>query len=331
VNQKPTKRVLRVHVHGVAHFSRQIPDLLGADGWKITNHRLRSSTSLVGKAADLATCDLVFTYGGRITTGKFLAAARLLGKNKLVMFWAGSDVLYARERVARGGSVNQWIAERIHWASSPWIAEELRGIGISTEYVPFNWAPAVEQPGPLPKKFSVLTYLPDTARAALYGVEQILEVARAMPRVSFVMVGLRAGQLHAIPPNVEVHGWTADLTPFYQRSVVLWRPVQHDGMSFMVLAALAHGRHVVYSYPFPGCVRASDASAARLELERLRDLHQTGRLHLNETGRRIVESEFRPEAIRSGVLRRWKAIIEESAIEATEPCGAREPSGSLPV
>jgi hypothetical protein len=322
---------MKVHIHGVAHFSRQIPDLLGADGWRITNHELRGSASLTRKVADLAGCDLVFTYGGRVTTGKFLAAARLLGKDKLVMFWAGSDVLYAKEHVARGGTVSPWIAKRIHWASSPWIAEEVRALGISCEYVPFNWAPAVEKPSQLPKAFSVLTYLPDAARTKLYGAGQILEVARAMPGTSFVLVGLREGQLAGVPPNLEVHGWTADLARFYQRAVVLWRPVQHDGMSFMVLASLAHGRHVIYSYPFPGCIQATSAAAARMELERLQELHETGQLQLNEPGMRIVDSEFRAEAIRVRVLRRWKAIIEERAVEAGEPCGAREQSGSLPV
>src|SRR5262249_41252654 len=156
---------LKVHVHGVAHFSRQIPSLLGADGWQITNHELKGSASFLEKAAHLAMSDLVFTYGGRVTIGKFLAAARLLGKDKLVMFWAGSDILYAEKHVGGGKAINRWIASKVHWASSPWIAEELRSIGLACEYVPFNWAPALEKPTPLPKRFSVLTYLPDTNRA----------------------------------------------------------------------------------------------------------------------------------------------------------------------
>jgi hypothetical protein len=319
-----TARPFRVHIHGMADFSRQIPDLLRADGWQIRNHDLRRAAALLEKSSDLGRCDLVFTYGGRVTTGKFLAAARLLGKDKVVMFWAGSDVLYAKEHVAKGGAISRWIADRIHWASSPWIAEEVRSLGISCEYVPFNWAPAVRKPSPLPEHFSVLTYLPDASRAALYGLDQILEVARAMRNTSFVLVGLRQGQLADVPSNVEVHGWTTDLTPFYQRAVVLWRPARHDGMSFMVLASLAHGRHVIYSYPFSGCIQATTSATARPELERLQQLHETGQLQLNEPGRKIVESEFNPEAIRAGVLRRWKAIIEERAIEGAEPCGARQ-------
>jgi hypothetical protein len=331
VCERLMEQPFKVHVHGIADFSRQIPDLLRANGWQVRNHDLRRGTALLEKTSDLAKCDLVFTYGGRVTIGKFLAAARLLGKDKLVMFWAGSDVLYARDHVAQGGTVSRWIAERIHWASSPWIAEEVRALGISCEYVPFNWAPAVPKPSPLPERFSVLTYLPDASRASLYGVHQILEVARALPRTSFVLVGLRQGRLAQVPPNVEVHGWAADLTPFYERAVALWRPVQHDGMSFMVLASLAHGRHVIYSYPFPGCVQATSAGAARLELERLREQHAAGQLKLNEPGRRIAEGEFHPKAIRAEVLRRWKAIIDEHPSEAGQQCGVREGSGSLSV
>src|SRR5262249_22963979 len=190
---------------------------------------------------------LVFTYGGRPTAGKFFTAARLLGKNKLVMFWAGSDVLYAQERVAKGKRGSRWICNRIHWASSPSIAAEGKAPWPACEYVPFNWAPVVENPRPLPERFSVLTYLPDTNRTSLYGADHIVEVARSLPDMRFVMVGLREGRLAGIPPNLELHRWASDLTPFYQHSVLLCRPLRHDAMPVMVLDSLPHRRHVIYS------------------------------------------------------------------------------------
>jgi hypothetical protein len=320
----------RVHVHGVAHFSQQIPNLFRAPGWEISSFSPLSGRALLAKAIDLGKCDLAFTYGGRITMGKFLRAAQILGKDRVVIFWAGSDILYARKDFTAGRKAS-WIYERVHWAASPWIADEARSIGLPCEYVPFNWAPDVRHPSPLPEKFSVLTYLPDLTRGSLYGADKILEVARAMPTTPFVLVGLREGKLQGVPPNVELHGWTSDLTPFYKRCAVLWRPVKHDGMSFMVLAALAHGRHVLYTYPFPGCIQSSGAASARIELERLKDLHATGHLGLNETGRKTVTNEFSPEAIRAGVLGRWKAIIEEKAWQSQEGHCAEQHSGNLPV
>src|SRR6266403_1239163 len=47
---------------------------------------------------------------------------------------------------------------------------------------------------------------------------------------------------------------------FYKRASVVWRPVRHDGLSFMVLEALGHGRHVLWTYEFPGCVKVDGVS-----------------------------------------------------------------------
>src|SRR5262249_52113021 len=93
---------LRVHVHGVAHFSRQIPGLLKSPGWEISSFPPSNARTLAAKAFDLGKCDLAFTYGGRITMGKFLRAAQILGKDKIVIFWAGSDILYARKDFEAG-------------------------------------------------------------------------------------------------------------------------------------------------------------------------------------------------------------------------------------
>jgi len=292
----------------MAHFARQIPSLLEDAAWDIRCFPGTSISALAGKTANLWRCDLAFTYGGRASLGKFLLAAKLFGKRNIVILWAGSDTLEAKKKIAAGRGVSDWVASKIHWAASPWIAEEIRSLNLRGEYVPFNWAPRVDQPESLPKQFAVLTYLPEVQRSNFYGIDQVLEVARALPRIQFLVVGLRHGRLRGIPANVEVHGWTEDLTPFYRRVTALWRPVQHDGMSFMVLASLAHGRHVLYSYPFAGCIHTTSRQAARRELERLFSLHEDGVLGLNEAGMEAVRP-FCPASIRENVLKRWREII----------------------
>jgi len=93
---------------------------------------------------------------------------------------------------------------------------------------------------------------------------------------------------------------------------VLWRPVRHDGLSFMVLEALARGRHILYSYPFPGCVQVTSAAAARLEIERLLDRHDSKTLGLNQAGMEVISRDFNPAKVRADILGRWERIISKT-------------------
>jgi hypothetical protein len=300
---------IRVLIHGLAYFSQKLPAFLSSDGWEFRNYAPRWSPDLFATIYHLQQCDLAYTWGGRITMGKFLAAARALQKKKLVMFWCGSDVLEARTDF-EAGKVDPWVTEKIHWAGSPWLAEEVRAMGLKCEYVPSTWVPAVESLEDLPRKFSVLAYLPDAERVSLYGIDQVLEVAGAMPEVDFTIVGLQPGQRLIAPANVVVHERTSYLAPFYRNATVIWRPARHDGLSFMALEALAHGRHVMWSYPFTGAIHTRDAGAGRMELERLFELHQAKRLEINRTGAEFIAQNFSPAKIREGILSRWKTIVK---------------------
>jgi len=252
---------------------------------------------------------LAFSWTGRITMGKFLSMSRLLRKEKVVLFWCGSDVLFAQNEYAQRRFVEPWIAERVHWAGAPWLAGEVRAMGLQCEYVPITWVRPVVQLSPFPQKFSVLCYAPNTDRLELYGIDQVLEVAQAMPAVTFTLVGLLPGQKLTVPDNVKLYRWTEDMTPFYRGATVLWRPTRHDGMSFMALEALAHGRHVIWSYPSPGIIQSREASTARIELQRLLDLHRDGRLAFNHAGVDFVAKSFSPDVIRNGMLAGWRKIV----------------------
>jgi hypothetical protein len=189
--------------------------------------------------------------------GKFLWAARAMGKEKIVILWCGSDVLLAKQELAEG-KMDPWVASRTHWAVSPTLAEEVRSLGLSCEYVQASFVAQVACPKALPKKFSVLVFLPVADRIELYGYDRVVEVAKRLPFIEFNLVGYRDESPLPTPPNVKVHRWFGDLTEFYERATVLWRPVRHDaGISFMVLEALAHGRHALYTYPLPGCVQVA--------------------------------------------------------------------------
>jgi hypothetical protein len=77
----------------------------------------------------------------------------------------------------------------------------------------------------------------------------------------------------------------------------------------MVLEALAHGRHVLYTYPLPGAIQGGDAEQAKLQLQRLRAMHDAGSLQLNHAGREAVARIYRREVVREELRRRWEEII----------------------
>jgi hypothetical protein len=298
-----------VVVHGLTHFCQKLPGLLGNAQWDIRDRSHHTPVQLAKLVRDLRCCDLVFNWAGRIDPGHFLWAARHLGANKIVTFWCGSDVLRAHKFFAEG-KMDPWIAGKIHWAASPSLAQEVRAMGLPCEFVQASFVELVPRPVPLPKTFSVLVFVPTSYRADLYGWDRIVSVANALPNVRFNLVGLHKGQSIDAPPNVIVHQWTPDLTPFYEQSTVLWRPVRHDaGISFMVLEALAHGRHVLYTYPVPGAVQVHKAADAKEQLEHLLALHDARSLPLNQAGRETVVRSYTREVVREELHRRWEEII----------------------
>ncbi len=61
--------------------------------------------------------------------------------------------------------------------------------------------------------------------------------------------------------------------------------------------------------PFAACVEAKETDAAISALKRLYDLHQSGRLEINQAGMRRTATEFSPEVVRASLLQRWEEII----------------------
>jgi len=310
--QRKSSGSRRVAIHGLPYFCAKLSTILKDPEWDVRHH-LYEPSGLIRFAADLWRCDLAFSWGGRITMGRFLRAARYLGKENVVILWCGSDVLYAQEELSAGKKIDSWVAERIHWAASPALAEEVRSMGLSCEYVQVSFVEPVATPAPLPASFSVLVYVPTIERASLYGLDRILEVADALRHVEFTLVGLQRGETLKGPPNLKVYNRVKTLASYIERASLIWRPVRHDaGISFLVLEALAQGRHVLYSYPFSSCVHVTTAAAARREIERLLNLHESKELFLNEAGIRTITQDFTPERVRANLFAKWTEVINAS-------------------
>ncbi len=312
ISVRPSKpRHRRVLVHGLPYFARMFADLMSGDGWEFRFYPDSGLSNLVSMARELFACDIAYQIGGRVTLGRFLHAARAFGKKKIVMHWVGSDTLDERKVVARRRS-SRWVINNVfHWADSEWLTNEVETLGLSCERMPLPSSLIPEKPCELPSEFSVLVYIPDIDRSYLYGLDRVLQVARELPQVQFELVGLRNGSVPDPPPNLRIHGRIPDLGEFYRRACVVWRPVRHDGLSFMVLEALGHGRHVLWSYAFPGCRQVHDVADARAEILRLQALHRQQQLGINTAGvRAITEGGYLPRALRARIRARLDQILE---------------------
>lgn len=306
--RRPTRRVL---VHGLDYFGPVFADFMTGDGWSFQYYCDKGLGNLASMTIALRQCDLVYQIGGRVTIGKFLRTARLFGKDRIVMHWVGSDALEQKEAAAAGKS-HPWVLKTIHhWADSEWISREVATLGIPCDLVPLPSARVPDLPSPLPREFSVLVYVPSVERSKLYGLDMILEAARQLPQIRFELVGLRDGPIPNPPPNMCFHRRVPNLAEFHERASVVWRPARHDGLSWMVLEALGYGRHVLWTYPFPGCIQVSSACEARVHILRLYQMHQEHKLRINEEGVRfIATSEYHPQSFRSKIRSRLQKILD---------------------
>jgi hypothetical protein len=305
--QQRTRRVL---VHGDIHAGNVFAQLMDGDGWRFRYYPDAGLRNLSRIARELRACDIAYQIGGRVTAGKFLLAAKLMGKKKIVMHWTGSDVL---DEQLKGlpAAADPWILQNVeHWAVSDWLVREVATLGVTCRLVPLPSPIVPDHPLALPSRFSVLVYMPAVSRGLLYGLDRILEVARELPHIPFELVGLLEGAIENPPPNLRVNGRILNQREFFQRATVIWRPVRHDGLSWMVLEALGHGRHVLWSYAFPGCTQVGSATEARDEIARLYTLDQQKLLQLNSDGvAAIADGGYLPHHLRSKIRSRLEEIV----------------------
>jgi len=287
-------------------------ELMDGDGWEFRYYPDQGLHNLASMARDLRECDLVYQIGGRVTMGKFLRAVKLMKKQKLIMHWAGSDV-FGQRAILERGKANSWLMGNVHhWAVSQWLAQEVGQLGLRCEWVPLPPGNVPDEPSPLPNEFSVLVYMPDIRRSDLYGLDLILQVARYLPHIPFDLVGLLYGRIDDASPNLRIHGRIPDLAQFYKRASVVWRPTRHDGLSFMVLEGLGYGRHVLWSYAFPGCIQVTDATAARNTIADLYAMHKDGRLGINREGVQVIaERGFLPKQVKQKTLARLERVLNQ--------------------
>jgi glycosyltransferase involved in cell wall biosynthesis len=244
----------------------------------------------------LGAANALISFAGPAPHPILLAAARAM-KIPVFVIWAGTDVVRVLERPEKITASLR--AELTHLAVAPWLVGELKQAGITAHYVPIIGVTA-NRSVPMPQdKFRVLTYLPEPRRD-FYGRRHVYEVANRSPDVEFLVVGPGSCDAYA-PSNVTFCGWVPDITPLLDRCTMLLRVPEHDGMSLIVLEALARGRYVAWRYAIPGVRQVQDPNDTLKYMEDLKATFRAGSLSQNLAGLDYMETVYNEECVTTGV------------------------------
>lgn len=215
----------------------------------------------------------------------------------LVVHWIGTDVMLCAEWFKRRISCLRLAQRFVHLADAPWLVDELAEVGIQAEFIPvinerlFRYLSS--DPPELPDSFTVLAYMADH-RAAFYGWEKILQLAKDFPEIEIMITRAMGNFTTESSPNIKFLGWIDNMYEIYERCTVTVRMTQHDGTSGMILESLALGRHAVWTYPFPGVLHAVNYASLRNHIEDLLSLHQRRLLKVNKAGREFIQQNLNP-------------------------------------
>lgn len=299
-------RRLRVTVSGPELFANRAAALLEGMGVDTRTTRsvegfgvLRSTFVRVRDA--FATDVFLDIYGSR----RLNRLQRLLARIGIptLIVWVGTDVLRGAPKASREVTDRAW-----HWCVAPWLRDELAEVGIDALVVRLTPPKVPDLIPAFPTDFTVLAYAVD-GRFDLYGLDFVLELARRRPDVRFLLVGMAPHD--ELPGNVEALGWVNDADAVIAQTTLYVRPTSHDGLSNLVLEALANGRYVLWTYPFHGAERADTVEGAEALIDDLARRHAEGTLPFNDEGREAVLQMFEPGEVRDDLVDGLRPIAEQ--------------------
>ena len=286
----------RVLILGLPYFGKKLAEEMGGLGWraKYLAHPGRKAGGWATVAKEAARADIVYLIGSRIDRGSPQDRLLRLRRKPVVIHWVGTDVQIAIDEHRRD-NVSLRVAERpVHWCDAPWLVQELRTIGLISQYVPLPIPIESAPPPPLPEQFGVFLYYPvDPFDREVFDIETMLRLPEAFPTVRFTLAPSSEEMLPGpLPPNLEAVPWIDDMDAEYRRTTAIVRLTSHDGQSFMAAEALSRGRYVIWTHPMPGCIRAEGFEQVAKALRGLVDRHEAGTLKPNAHGRRQVIERF---------------------------------------
>ncbi len=309
-------RMRKAVVVGFDYHGEFLSNLINerSSGWNLRYY----PASRLGTIRALAACvtaDAIVAFGG---PGPNMALADVARRRNIpvIVVWAGSDVLTAKRDPQLLELIKRY--RFINVCDGEWLVDELRELGIEATYVPVTAVQPAPHIAPLPKEFSVLTYLPEPRRT-FYGERAVYSLAREFPEIPFRVVG-RGRRNPIAPANVEFLGHVNDIERRIDDSTVLLRLPEHDGKSMLVLEAMARGRHVIWNYEFPHVGTAPRTADAAALLKARRDEHERGELEPNIEGHAYVSRHFQ----RGPLAERFTAVLDEAVAGLGERVAGRQ-------
>jgi hypothetical protein len=302
----PNKRPVRILLMGYPYFVNRLRELAkDADFVFLTLPRNR-----FGKWWALLRADLIYLIGGDLRRNRFYNLAFLFGK-KIIIHWVGSDILEMAQWRKQGKRFSSLLLNKAeHWAEVEWTATELADLGVKARVMPLTPTVFPEKVNELPQKLVVLTYLP-TDKGPFYGEQEVLGLANQFPEIVFLAAATSSTERNPDwPSNIIPIGWVNNMSELYREVIALVRLTKHDGLSFMVLEALAQARYVLWSYPLTGATCISNYEEAAWALDELNKAFNEGRLTLNWSGREYVEKNYSPEVVWEQINQGILAIVE---------------------
>ncbi|MFN2448845.1 MAG: hypothetical protein ABR508_03490 [Candidatus Baltobacteraceae bacterium] len=307
--RRPAQQFRRVALSGLPLFCSRLARQLDRHGMRWTPERVGARTHLDVLAAffTILKCDLWYSIGEPRSDRRIEWFAREINRRR-VIHWVGSDVTALQNpRVAKILSGPRFT----HLVEAQWIADELRAAGLTAHIVPLPPNSALHEIPPLPGNFTILLYVPRT-RGSFYGLQEFERTMVSLSHlpIEYLIVG---GGAITVPPNVRATnlGWLEDLTGVYRRSSLLVRFTRHDGLSLMVLEALAAGRYVLWTQAFPFCHTVKTRYDMEREVTRLFEMHAAGILHPQTDASRMVRAQYSETACVHKLVAAWETCMTE--------------------
>ena len=307
----------KVLILGLPYFGRVLEAELAGRGWaaRYLPHPGRDLRSWARVARLVREADLLYLVSSRLDRWSAQDLLMRLRRKPVLIHWNGTDVMIARDEFLAGKASRAITEGAVHWADAPWLIDELREIGITSEYVSLPVAVSRAEPPPLPARFTALLYLPvDAFDREVFDAETLLRLPAEFPNVRFILIPSPADTLATIPPgplpaNLETPGYISDMDTFYPQISVLVRLTSHDGTSHMALESLSRGRQVIWTYSLPGVIQARGPDEVIAALRELVARQGAGTLGLNEEGRNYALNHFDRESLVHTIDTKLRALL----------------------
>jgi glycosyltransferase involved in cell wall biosynthesis len=296
-----------VAISGLGLFSAEVAKHveLQRSEWKPTILSTNSRLEVFASLFTLLRSDVWYSIGSPVTDRWVYLFARLLRKPR-VIHWVGSDIEYFRNTRALHKQLHNPAIK--HLTEVTWTADELQTLGLSSDIVPLPLRHYSGSVKPLPKRFTILLYLPKT-RPEFYGKRECERLLRHFAPSDIRVFVVGGGRLNA-PEGLEVHnlGWRDDLRAIFDEVTVLVRLTPRDGLSLMVLEALSFGRYVMWSKPFPHSMQINSRSDLVDSLQALLDRHEAGTLEPQREAAEMIRSQYSSELAVDKILAAWESV-----------------------